>query len=93
MKQAAILAAGLGERSRCYQALNGLKLPLETYLLADIVDALNLLVWFQSEDGQKNQNRPESVFETLVSGGKEKTITGFASKEEFEAWAKEIRNG
>lgn len=31
------------------------------HLLAALVDLMNLLVWFKSKDGQRNQNRPKPV--------------------------------
>lgn len=29
------------------------------YMLADVIDALNTLVWFKTKDGQKGRNRPK----------------------------------
>ena len=29
------------------------------YLLADVIDTLNTLVWFKTKDGQKGHNRPK----------------------------------
>ena len=31
------------------------------HLLAALVDLTNILVWFKSKDGQKNQNRPKPL--------------------------------
>lgn len=31
----------------------------QEYLMADLIDLAALLVWFQTEDGQKNKNRPK----------------------------------
>lgn len=44
----------------------GLQHPIETMLLANAVDALNLLCWMNSEDGHKGRNRPESVTSKLL---------------------------
>jgi hypothetical protein len=91
----ATLACGLRDGSRCISALNGTKMPLETLILAGISDKLALLVWFNSKDGQKNVNRPESLVD-ILSGNKteeKKQIRGFDSGAEFEAARLQIING
>lgn len=89
VKQAAALAAGLGENSRIVGKINGYKYPLDTMLLARVVDALDLLVWFQTEDGSKNRNRPQSVLELLT----EEKSDGFDTGEDFDKWRKEVIDG
>lgn len=68
---------------------------LDLLLQAMTVDALNTLVWFQSEDGQKGRNRPPSVMETLL--GKEShnnnDILSFSSAAEFERERERRING
>lgn len=91
VRQAAALAAGLGEDSRIVMEMNGIKHPLRTIYLAEMVDALNILVWFQTENGQKNINRPASVLASLMGDEPETEEQGFTSGEDFEAWAKEMR--
>jgi len=55
------LAAGLREDSRIRMKASGVKAGDDTRLLADIADATHMLVWFQSEDGQKGRHRPKSI--------------------------------
>ena len=83
-KQAAILAAGLSIDSRIKRVLSGAKYPIETLLMAHMVDALNILIWFQTKDGQKGTNRPESILEILMDEKKD-DYASFASIEEYEA--------
>ena len=63
--------------------------------MAMAVDALNLLVWFQSVDGQKNRNRPESIVEILQEQKitKNEDILSFSSAEEFERERERRLNG
>ena len=82
----ALLFFGLGENSRCWRALNGVKVPLDLQLQAMAVDCLSLLVWQNSADGQKGRNRPKLITPMLLGKGKEKQedLETFASGKEFE---------
>lgn len=81
------LACGLGLDSRTVMKMEGRKLPINTLLLAGILDALNLGNWMQSKDGSKGRNRPASILPELLGETKEKqnNIVTFSSAEEFEA--------
>ena len=52
---AATLAAGLRENSRTRMALAGSVSTVDTLLLGAAVDALHLLVWGKTKDGQKGR--------------------------------------
>lgn len=80
---AATLANGLRDSSRIKAKLTEQRVSTETLLMGAAVDALNLLVWMQSKDGQKNRNRPVSVVEMLTADNSKK-VKGFESAEEFE---------
>ena len=85
VKQAAALAVGLPANSRIKLKLSGEKAPIETVLLAAIVDRLSLLLWQNSKDGAKGKNRPETLIDSLF--GKSETLRDIAvydSAEEFE---------
>lgn len=63
--------------------LNNLKVDLNTYLMMQILDNLNLSIWLKTEDGFKNRNRPISIINLLNEediGGN----NGYSSIEEFE---------
>lgn len=93
-KLAAILAVGLSDDSRIKRSLSGQKQTIQMTLLSMIADALNMLVWFQSEDGHKNRNRPKSVLEALTSEKEEEEYEAFSSIEAYEAARKErMTNG
>ena len=53
------LASGLRDSSRIKQKMAGITADPKTVLLASCLDALNLLVWMRTEDGQKGKNRPK----------------------------------
>lgn len=46
-----------------------------------IIDQLNLLIWMQTRDGQKNINRPKPILEAMKSNS---NVTGFSSVDDFE---------
>lgn len=89
LKLAATLAAGLPSDSRIKRYIGGQKQKTDTILLAATVDALNTLVWFKTEDGQKGRNRPVSVLRELAEE-KEDDLTEFGSIEAYEAARKRI---
>lgn len=76
---AATLAAGLRDESRIRTILNGLPVPLPTYLQMAQVDALNLVAWLNSSDGAAGKNRPKSI----LRGFSDDAVKGFASGEDF----------
>lgn len=83
----ATLAKGLRSDSRIMMAINGLKVDVKTMLLAHIADSSSTNVWFQTEDGQKGQNRPQSMVK-LLSGQLEEE-KGFDNGADFdEKWRK-----
>lgn len=83
----ATLANGLRSDSRIMMAAAGLKVDIKTLLLAHIADNTAIEMWFHSEDGQKNQNRPPSMLKTLT--GIKTEEPGFDSGEDFEKeWRK-----
>lgn len=82
---AATLAAGLRENSRTRMALAGSVSTVDTLLLGAAVDALHLLVWAKTKDGQKGRSRPEPVVNRLLGTPGQRQATGFSCAAEFEA--------
>lgn len=80
----AVFSLGLRDDSRIKMKLSGQTVPLETMLLASIVDKLSILIWFQTKDGQKGRNRPRMITDILLKQEKESEILAFRSGEEFE---------
>lgn len=87
----ATLAFGLRADSRIKMRLSDQPLRVDTILLAAIVDRLGLLVWAQTEDGQRGRNRPQSIIDALT--GAEDAPQGYSTPEEFEAERRRIING
>lgn len=78
----ATLACGLSEDSRIKRKLTGAKLPSDIMLLAAAVDRLSMLFWAQTEDGQKNRNRPKLILSAALEE-KENEVETFDSPEAF----------
>lgn len=92
---AATLAAGLRENSRIKMKMAGVPCSNETLLLAMAVDRLSLLFWAKTEDGQKNRNRPESLYMRILGLNEkpENNVVAFASGSDFETARQRILNG
>lgn len=82
---AATLAAGLRENSRTRMALAGSVSTVDTLLLGAAVDALHLLVWAKTKDGQKGRSRPEPVVNRLLGVLGQRQATGFSCAADYEA--------
>lgn len=90
---AALLASGLRESSRIKLKMAGLRYTSDTLLLAAILDRLTMIQWFQTQDGQRNRNRPESVFDRLTGTAPSKDIKAFSSGDAFRAEFERITKG
>ena len=94
LKQVAVFAYGLRDDSRIKQIMSDQIVPLETTLLASIVDRLSLSLWLQTKDGQKGVNRPTSIAEMLTKNHKEerdeRDYLVFESGEDFENYRKAL---
>lgn len=77
----ATLVSGLGQGARIRRKVAGITAPLDTVLLACIVDRLALLIWQNTKDGAKGRNRPKGFADAFVE--KEKEVIGFDSAEDF----------
>lgn len=63
--------------------LAGVRYTTTQLLIGNCVDALNLLFWCNTQDGQRNRNRPKSVIE-LMTKNQEDKVTSFRTAEDFE---------
>lgn len=89
----ATLAVGLRDDSRVKVAASDTRVSGERLLLAAIVDYLAILVWSKTKDGQKNKNKPKSLYEALVGKVKEDDIVSYNSPEDFERARERILRG
>lgn len=91
---AAILAAGLRESSRIKMRLSGSKLAAEQLLLAAIADHVRVLVWLNTEDGRRGENRPPSMLALMLNSDNDGSESeGFTSPDEFNAWRQTMIGG
>lgn len=96
LRLAATLAIGLDAESRVRRKLAGDEMRLDTMLRAAILDQLQILRWYQTEDGQKGQNPPEMMVDMLrgrTKRNKARRVTAFARAEDFEARRRKIIGG
>ena len=94
LNEVAVFAYGLRDDSRIKQIMSNQIVPLETTLLASIVDRLSLSLWLQTKDGQKGVNRPASIAAMLTKNNKEESderdYLVFESGEDFENYRKAL---
>lgn len=90
----AVFSCGLRENSRIRMKLSGQKVPFDTVLLASMTDALKLIWWSKTKDGEKGKNAPTSITEKLFeSGPKVKSEVVFDSGEDFERMRNRLLGG
>ena len=81
----AVFAFGLRDDSRIKMKASNQSVSMKNLLLAGILDELRTLVWFQTKDGQKGNNRPKMLLELLTGSEKQRQsdVIVFDSSEEF----------
>ena len=80
----AVFSVGLRNNSRIKMKMNNQPVDIDTLLLAGISDKVSTLLWWQTKDGQKGINRPESLVEVVTNTQpKEKNVIAFNSGEDF----------
>ena len=83
-KTVAAYAVGLKDDSRIKLKLSGMNVSTNTLLLAQIADALNILVWMNSKDCRNKSKRPKSLVEALMNPKQDEKPMKFESGAEFE---------
>ena len=78
------LTYGLPKESRTMRILSNQKYTTEELLLATGVDALRLIWWSKTEDGQNNQNRPTLFLDILLGREEQEEFIVFDSVESYE---------
>lgn len=89
-KMVAAFSVGLEDKSRIKMKLSGLKVPMDTLLLAQITDAINTLVWMNSKDCRNNSKRPKSLVEAILKPENDDKPKSFASGADFERYRREL---
>jgi len=89
----ATLSVGLNEDSRIKKKLRNVQ-ALPAYIVdAFIMDALNILIWHNTVDGTKGDNKPVSILQKMLGESEESDMLSFASGDDFEKYRKELING
>lgn len=82
---ASTLAAGLRDDSRIKLKMAGIKVDMNTLLLARIVDNTAINVYAKTKDAKTGRNKPKSVVNTLLNG--ETELKHYATGADFmEEW-------
>lgn len=84
------LVTGLRADTRVMMAISGQTLNLNEFLMATIIDRLNLLLWAKTKDAEKGRNRPKSIIENFA---RTNDVSSFRNKEDFERAKKNILGG
>lgn len=79
-----VLSCGLGENSRIKKKLSGAEVDTNTLLLSIIADGVNTIAWMLSDSGQKGENRPKSIYRSIMGEVDEEETVLFDSPEAFE---------
>lgn len=93
METLATLVVGLRDSSRIKTKMSGVGVSIDILMTASIVDRLSLLVWMNSEDGQKGVNRPESMVDKLTGKTKERDLIAFDTAEAFDEMRRRLFEG
>lgn len=93
LSRVAIFAVGLRENSRIKMKMSERRYPLDTLLMAGIMDRLSLLVWQQTRGAQYGSNKPDSVLAKLLDMESGTDMEIFDSASEFEKRRNEIMVG
>jgi hypothetical protein len=90
---AGVLACGLRDNSRIKMKLTEQDVDITTLILATIADRLQVLIWQNTEDGQKGINIPDSIVKKLLGKEDEPKNMAFSSGEEFEEYRRRLIDG
>lgn len=90
---AGVLACGLRENSRIKMKMSEQIVDINTMLLATIADRAQVLIWQNTEDGQKGRNVPESIVQKLIGQKEERDHIVFNTGADFEAFRERLING
>lgn len=81
------LVTGFRADTRVMMAISSQTLNLNEFLMATIIDRLNLLLWTKTKDAEKGRNRPKSIIDNLTRNN---DVSSFRNKEDFERAKKKI---
>lgn len=93
ISKVALFACGLRDSSRIKLKITGLKVPLETLLLSQILDDFNNYLYSMTKDSKSGINRPQSLTNKLIEKvSEDKEYELFENSEEFnKQWRKLVK--
>lgn len=93
ISKVALFACGLRDNSRIKLKITGLKVPLETLLLSQILDNFNNYLYSMTKDSKSGINRPQSLTNKLIEKvSEDKEYELFENSEEFnKQWRKLVK--
>lgn len=68
----------------------GLNVGMDTFLMAQQLDTLNLILWTKTQDAEKDRNKPESIAKNFIIEEYNKQNIVFNSSKEFEEAKRKI---
>lgn len=80
----AIFVLGLRPNARIMLKASKSEIPLDSLLLAGILDRLSIVLWQKTKDGQHNRNRPKSITDQLLGKSQERKAVAFENGTAFE---------
>lgn len=84
LQMVATFCVGLRNDSRIKMKLSNMEYSIETLLLGMMADSLNFIAWSKTEAAQRNENRPQSIYNMLMGIVDVKSVDSFASGKDFE---------
>lgn len=98
LKMVATFSVGLRDNSRIKMAIADVKYPLDTMLLAAVLDGINLRNWLMSNKAQEGVGKPQSMVNKLLGiveteDGQDEETVAFDSAEAFEEMRRKILEG
>lgn len=68
----------------------GLNVGMDTFLIAQQLDTLNLILWTKTKDSETGRNKPQSIARNFVIEEFNKQNAVFDSSDEFEEMKRRI---
>lgn len=82
--------AGLGPNSRVKAKMIGLSVGMDTFLMAQQLDTLNLILWTKTQNAETGRNKPESIAKNFIIEEINKKNEVFDSSKDFEEMKRRI---
>jgi hypothetical protein len=82
----ASLVVVLRPESRIMMHYGKIRITLSQMLMAQMIDALNILIWQNTKNGHKGRKRPESLYKALTENNLKEELETFEEPEDYLRW-------